>query len=129
MPPNSTKLSCPVEAASATGTLGQAGGQSKPLVRRLDPDQACMGWAPARDFAAITAKTAEVMVRKDTVFKFDTFRHEDAKKLESTLLNVDEGSILIKAQKLVGDSKFQVKTPTSIVGIRGTVFEVSVPKA
>ena len=74
------------------------------------------------------AKTAEIMVRKETEFKFDTFRHEDTAKVENTLLNVGVGGVLIKAEKLVGASKFEVKTPTSIVGIRGTVFEVNVPK-
>ena len=75
------------------------------------------------------SKTAELLIQKETEFKFDMFRHDEATKVESTLLNVDVGSILIKAEKLMGDSKFEVKTPTSIVGIRGTVFEVHVPKA
>ena len=73
------------------------------------------------------AKTAALTVREGTEFKFDTFRHEAAK--EQTLLNVNVGNVLIQAEKLMGDSKFEVKTPTSIVGIRGTTFEVNVPKA
>ena len=75
------------------------------------------------------AKTAELVVGKDTTFKFDTFQHEDTDKLENTLLNVEVGKVLVKAEKLVGNSKFEVKTPTSIVGIRGTVFEVDVLKS
>ncbi|PIU40652.1 MAG: hypothetical protein COT00_00580 [Candidatus Omnitrophica bacterium CG07_land_8_20_14_0_80_50_8] len=74
------------------------------------------------------AKTADITIRKETEFKFDTFRYNEAAKLDTTLLNVGVGSILVKAEKLVGDSKFEVKTPTSIVGIRGTTFEVNVPK-
>ncbi len=73
------------------------------------------------------AKTAEVTVRQETEFRFDTFRHDEA-KVENTLLNVGVGGVLVKAEKLIGDSKFEVKTPTSIVGIRGTIFEVNVPK-
>jgi hypothetical protein len=69
-------------------------------------------------------KTAELTVRENTTFKFETFRHEDAK--ENTMLDVQLGGVLVKAEKLVGDSKFEVKTPTSIVGIRGTTFEVNV---
>ena len=69
-------------------------------------------------------KTAELLVRENTTFKFETFRHEDAK--ENTLLDVQLGGVLVKAEKLIGDSKFEVKTPTSIVGIRGTTFEVNV---
>ncbi len=75
------------------------------------------------------AKTAEINVGADTLFHFDTFQHNDATNVENTLLSVDVGRVLVKAEKLVGDSKFEVKTPTSIVGIRGTVFEVNVPKA
>ena len=74
-----------------------------------------------------TSKTAEVTVRQETEFKFDTFRHDD-EMVDSTLLNVGVGGVLVKAEKLIGASKFEVKTPTSIVGIRGTTFEVNVPK-
>ena len=73
-------------------------------------------------------KTAELTVKEGTEFKFDTFRFDEAAKSDNTLLNIGVGSILVKAEKLVGDSKFQVKTPVSIVGIRGTIFEVNVPK-
>ena len=74
-----------------------------------------------------SAKTAEVVVRPESEFAFDTFRHED--KTDKTLLDVQIGSVLVKAEKLIGDSKFEVKTPTSIVGIRGTTFEVQVAKS
>ena len=74
------------------------------------------------------AKTAELLVRQETEFKFTTFRHDEGEKVDNTLLNVGVGSVLVKAEKLVGGSKFEVKTPTSIVGIRGTIFEVHVPK-
>ena len=44
-----------------------------------------------------------------------------------TLLDLAIGEVLIKAQKLKGDgSKFEVKTPTSVVGVRGTTFSVKV---
>jgi len=46
---------------------------------------------------------------------------------QSTLLDLSMGTVLIKAQKIRSlKSKFEVKTPTSVVGIRGTVFSVSV---
>ncbi len=75
------------------------------------------------------AKTAEVTVREESEFSLKTLKHDPASKVDNTLLDVSVGSILVKAEKLVGDSKFEVKTPTSIVGIRGTVFEVQVSKA
>ena len=74
------------------------------------------------------SKTAELLVRAGTEFKFTTFRHDEADKVDNTLLNVGVGSVLVKAEKLVGASKFEIKTPTSIVGVRGTIFEVHVPK-
>ena len=44
-----------------------------------------------------------------------------------TLLDLAMGEILIKAQKVHGEkSQFEVKTPTSIVGVRGTTFNVKV---
>lgn len=45
---------------------------------------------------------------------------------DDTRLGLSIGSVLIKAESLRGDSSFEVKTPNSIVGIRGTEFEVSV---
>ena len=46
---------------------------------------------------------------------------------ENTLLDLAVGKILVKAQKLRDpDSKFEVKTPTSVVGVRGTNFSVQV---
>lgn len=73
-------------------------------------------------------KTAELVIRKDTEFSLATFRHDEANMIDSTLLDVEIGSVLVKAEKLIGSSKFEVKTPTSIVGIRGTTFEVNVSK-
>lgn len=72
------------------------------------------------------ARTAQVTVRPNTEMTFDTFYYEAEKQSEQTLLDVSVGSILIQAEKLRGESKFEVKTPTSIAGIRGTIFEVQV---
>jgi len=74
------------------------------------------------------SKTAEVTVRKNSLFTIASIRHDDATKTSNTLLDVQLGAVLVKAEKLVGTSTFEVKTPTSIVGIRGTTFEVEVSK-
>lgn len=74
------------------------------------------------------SKTAAITVRENSEFVFKTFQHDAASKTDTTLLDVSLGAVLVKAEKLVGASKFEVKTPTSIVGIRGTTFEVSVAK-
>ncbi|MDD5423118.1 MAG: FecR domain-containing protein [Candidatus Omnitrophota bacterium] len=41
-------------------------------------------------------------------------------------LDLSMGDVLVKANKMKTESQFQVKTPTSIVGVRGTGFKVSV---
>lgn len=70
-------------------------------------------------------KTGHVTVHKKTEMTLETFRHDEATSKETTLLDVAVGNILIQAEKLKGDSKFEVKTPASMVGIRGTTFSVS----
>jgi hypothetical protein len=47
---------------------------------------------------------------------------------DETILNMDEGKVFVTVSKLMKDSKFQVKTPTSVAGIRGTSFRVSSEK-
>jgi len=74
-------------------------------------------------------KTADVIVRSETEFALKTFTYDKSTQIENTQLDVEIGNVLVKAEKLQGDSKFEVKTPTSIVGIRGTVFEVQVSQA
>ena len=73
-------------------------------------------------------KTAQITVRQSSKFVFKTFQHDSASQVDTTLLDISLGAVLVKAEKLVGSSKFEVKTPTSIVGIRGTTFEVQVAK-
>ena len=52
---------------------------------------------------------------------------DDATGTQKTLLDLAIGQILIKAAKLnTAESKFEVKTPTSVVGVRGTKFAVRV---
>lgn len=44
-----------------------------------------------------------------------------------TIIDLSLGEVLIKAKKLNNKkSKFEVKTPTSVVGVRGTAFSVKV---
>jgi len=74
-------------------------------------------------------RIGNVIVRPETEFTLQTLHHDPDTKVETTLLDVEVGNILVKAEKLMGESKFEVKTPTSIVGIRGTTFEVQVSKS
>lgn len=43
---------------------------------------------------------------------------------KTTLLKMNIGKIMANAAKLKGESKFEVQTPTSVVGVRGTEYIV-----
>ena len=49
-------------------------------------------------------------------------------KSDETILKMEEGKVFVTVSKLFKDSKMQVKTPTSVAGIRGTSFRVSAEK-
>ena len=54
-------------------------------------------------------------------------KKDEEGRVQTTLLDLAIGKILISAEKLdTPDSKFEVKTPTSVVGVRGTAFSVEV---
>lgn len=75
-----------------------------------------------------SGKIGEVTVRRESEFTLKALVHDPATGTRNTLLDVHVGSVLVQAEKLQGESKFRVKTPTSIVGVRGTKFEVNVRK-
>jgi hypothetical protein len=73
------------------------------------------------------SETAEVEVKERTVMRIADFYEDRGDSTQETLLDIAVGEILITSKKLQAEkSKFQVKTPTSIVGVRGTTFSVSV---
>ena len=47
---------------------------------------------------------------------------------DETEFDLRIGSVLVKAEKLKGESRFEIRNPNSIVGIRGTEFEVVVQR-
>ncbi len=70
-------------------------------------------------------KVGSVKIHEKSQFKIDTMDVDPTTGDKVTYLNLALGRILIQTQKLQGDSKFEVRTPTSTTGVRGTVFEVS----
>ena len=73
------------------------------------------------------AKTAIVQVKENSQLALAELIEDQQMGTQKTLLDLALGSILIKAQKLHQEkSSFEIKTPTSIVGVRGTTFAVSV---
>jgi len=74
-----------------------------------------------------TAETASVEVKENSNLRLAMLVQDKEAATQNTLLDLSLGEILIKAKKLHSDkSKFEVKTPTSIVGVRGTTFSVTV---
>jgi len=73
------------------------------------------------------AQTATVEVKQNSELALAELTQNNEEKTQSTLLDLALGEVLIKAKKLHSEkSRFEVKTPTSIVGVRGTTFSVSV---
>jgi len=73
------------------------------------------------------AETATVEVKENSQLKMAQLLENKANSSQSTLLDLALGEVLIKAKKLHSEkSKFEVKTPTSIVAVRGTTFSVAV---
>ena len=70
--------------------------------------------------------SARVEIKENSYFKINTLGFDQETKEKSTLLDLAIGKVMVHAEKLKGDSKFEVRTPTSTTGVRGTAFEVNV---
>lgn len=82
--------------------------------------------ASSVDVVLDNGETANVNVKEKSQFKIKGMELDPATGEKNTYLDLALGKVLIHAQKLEGNSKFEVITPTSTTGVRGTVFEVSV---
>lgn len=72
-------------------------------------------------------ETATVEVKENSQLQMTELLENKNEKFQTTLLDLALGEVLIKARKLHSEkSRFEVKTPTSIVGVRGTTFSVAV---
>jgi hypothetical protein len=72
-------------------------------------------------------RTATVELKENGQLSLAKLLGDKEKGTRTTLLDLAVGEILIKAQKLHSEkSRFEVKTPTSIVAVRGTTFSVAV---
>ncbi|MBF0252602.1 MAG: FecR domain-containing protein [Candidatus Omnitrophica bacterium] len=70
---------------------------------------------------------ADVEMKENTEMFFSELLLDAQEGVQKTLLDLAIGEILITSKKLQSEkSKFEVKTPTSIIGVRGTSFSVSV---
>jgi hypothetical protein len=71
------------------------------------------------------ASTGKLELNEKSVLKLGTLTMDPKSGEKQTILDLAIGKVLVRAEKLRGDSKFEVKTPTATTGVRGTVFEVS----
>ena len=74
-------------------------------------------------------ETGRLELREKSLFRIHTMTQDLRTGEKTTLLDLAIGKVLVHAGKLKGDSKFEIRTPTSTTGVRGTVFEVSVEEA
>jgi len=73
------------------------------------------------------SETATIEVNENAQMLLSDLKMNEEDGTQNTLLDLAIGKILIKAEKVHSDkSKFEVKTPTSVVGVRGTTFTVEV---
>ena len=108
-----------------------AGGKWTPAVLGADLGERDILKTKANSTATLNVdgngETATVDLSPNSeVMMAELFR--DAQKgTQRTLLDLTIGKIMIKAKKLHSEEeRFEVKTPTTIVGVRGTTFEVDV---
>ncbi len=69
---------------------------------------------------------ARLELKENSYFKIRTMGYDQDTGDKTTLLDLAIGKVMVHAEKLKADSKFEVRTPTSTTGVRGTVFEVNV---
>ena len=71
-------------------------------------------------------KTGKLDVKENSHIRFHTLTWDTASGDNNTMIDVALGKVKVYAKKLRGQSKFEVNTPTAVLGIRGTLFEVKV---
>lgn len=74
------------------------------------------------DIDSSTGIDATISVQPDTLFYLDlsSLRGEQTGSIE-----LIAGSVNVVARRLIGDSRFEIRTPAAIMGVRGTTFSVT----
>ena len=91
---------------------------------------------PGDEVRTIGTDTVELMLDNDnighikvdggSIFRIKEMNEDQDTKDQTTLLELALGKMLLKVEPLKGNSKFEVKTPTAVTSVHGTVFEVEV---
>lgn len=72
------------------------------------------------------AEGSLVRLKESTTLGLDILKEDTSSNNKVTVLDLSLGKVFIQAEKLKEGSRFEVKTPTSVVGVRGTKFAVEV---
>jgi hypothetical protein len=70
--------------------------------------------------------TGRIEIKEGSLFRIQKAVTDATTGDKSTILELAIGKILVKVESIKGNGKFEVRTPTALTGVRGTVFEVSV---
>ncbi|MEI7751661.1 MAG: FecR domain-containing protein [Candidatus Omnitrophota bacterium] len=71
-------------------------------------------------------KIGRVEIKEGSLFRIQKAETDTVTGDRTTILDLALGKILVKVEALKGNSKFEVRTPTALTGVRGTLFEVTV---
>jgi len=76
------------------------------------------------------ANGPSLQVKDDTTVSIDTLNYTGSgpDAVSETKLNLQDGEILGSVRKLGADSKYEIKTPTGVAGIRGTDYDITTRK-
>ena len=111
-------------------TVRTAGGEKIPGEIGMTLHEGDIVKTGADSFALVKlegSETATVEVNANAQMLLSELQVDEEAGTQTTLLDLAIGKILIKADKVHNEnSKFEVKTPTSVVGVRGTTFAVEV---
>ena len=95
------------------------------VLHELDELRTAKG-ATAQTLLDDKGKTGKLEVKENSHIRFHTMNWDTASGDNNTMIDVALGKVKVYAKKLSGQSKFEVNTPTAVLAIRGTVFEVKV---
>lgn len=76
------------------------------------------------EFSKKEGQYFKIRLRDESQLSFSKLEQDSKTTVEDILLDLAIGDVLIKTDKLHKKSMFQVRTPTSMIGVRGTRFEV-----
>jgi len=71
-------------------------------------------------------EVGKIKVQGGAIFRINKMEEDPLTKDRTTLIDLAIGKMLVTVEKLKGNSKFEVRTPTALSGVRGTEFEIEV---